>query len=129
MFVAVSATLLLYGGIIWEIAILVACAAALVIFGMFDDKHGLSVRLRILVQVLVAAVVIDSADGMIIHLGALSGSDIRLGAFALPVSIIAYVGGVNAMNMIDGADGMAGKMALISLLGVAVIARLRGMKA
>lgn len=41
-------------------------------------------------------------------------------------SVVAYVGGINAMNMIDGADGMAGKMALISITGVALIFSLAG---
>ena len=39
-----------------------------------------------------------------------------LAMFAVPFSV-AFVGGINAMNMIDGADGMAGKMALITVLG------------
>jgi UDP-N-acetylmuramyl pentapeptide phosphotransferase/UDP-N-acetylglucosamine-1-phosphate transferase len=35
--------------------------------------------------------------------------------------VVAFVGGINSINMIDGADGMAGKMALITTLGVATI--------
>ncbi len=40
--------------------------------------------------------------------------------------MIAFVGGINAMNMIDGADGMAGNMAFITTTGVAVICYLSG---
>jgi UDP-GlcNAc:undecaprenyl-phosphate GlcNAc-1-phosphate transferase len=54
------------------------------------------------------------------------GIDIPLGMFAIPFSVIAFVGGINAINMIDGADGMAGKMALITMLGVATICYVAG---
>lgn len=122
MFLAVFLTLLWCNGMVENVAILMSCAAALVILGVLDDKGGLSVQLRILTQVFLATVVIDNSDGMVSHLGAVLGSNLELGILALPFSVIAYVGGINAMNMIDGADGMAGKMALISTIGVAVIA-------
>ena len=101
--------------------VLLGCAAVLVLLGVMDDKHDLSVSLRMMIQVLLVSVVIFGAKGMITHLGALFGSDIQLGIFAVPFSIVAYVGGINAINMIDGADGMAGKMALITILGVTTI--------
>ena len=45
---------------------------------------------------------------------------------AVPFSLVAFVGGINAMNMIDGADGMAGKMAAITLFGAGIIFILSG---
>src|ERR1039458_4824621 len=51
--------------------------------------------------------------GTITHLGAMFGRDIPLGMFAVPFSVIAFVGGINAINMIDGADGMAGTIAFV----------------
>jgi len=123
MYLAVLLALLWHGGISENVAVLLGCAAALVILGIFDDKHGLSVSLRMMIQVFLVSVVITGAEGTITHLGALFGigSDIQLGMFAVPFSVIAFVGGINAMNMIDGADGMAGKMAMITVLGVAII--------
>ena len=121
MFVAVLLALLQARGLTGDVAVLMGCAAILVMLGVLDDKHGLSVSLRIMIQVFLVSVVITGAEGMITHLGALFGSDIHLGLFALPFSVVAYVGGINAVNMIDGADGMAGKMVLITVLGVAAI--------
>jgi UDP-N-acetylmuramyl pentapeptide phosphotransferase/UDP-N-acetylglucosamine-1-phosphate transferase len=97
------------------------CAAALVLLGVLDDKRGLSVSLRMMIQVFLVSVVIIGAEGTVTHLGAVFGSDVQLGMFAVPFSVVAFVGGINAINMIDGADGMAGKMALITMLGVAAI--------
>lgn len=121
MFVAVLAALLIGDALNGKIAILLGCAAALVVLGVLDDKHSLSVSLRMMIQVFLVTVVIVGAEGTISHLGALIGRDISLGMFAIPFSVVAFVGGINAINMIDGADGMAGKMVLISTLGAATI--------
>lgn len=126
MFIAVLAALFIGEALHGNVAILLGCAAVLVLLGVLDDKHGLSVSLRMGIQVFLVSVVIVGAGGTITHLGAMFGRDIPLGMFAVPFSVIAFVGGINAINMIDGADGMAGKMALITTLGVATIFYLAG---
>lgn len=126
MFVAVLAALLAGDALHGNVAILMGFAAVLVVLGVLDDKHGLSVSLRMMIQVFLVSVVIVGAGGTITHLGAMFGRDIPLGMFAVPFSVLAFVGGINAINMIDGTDGMAGKMALITTLGVAAIFYLAG---
>jgi len=121
MFIAVLAALFIGDALHGNVATLLECAAVLVMLGVLDDKHGLSVSLRMMIQVFLVSVVIVGAGGTITHLGAFFGRDIPLGMFAVPFSVIAFVGGINAINMIDGTDGMAGKMALITTLGVATI--------
>ncbi len=101
--------------------VLLACSTALVALGMFDDKHNLPVGLRLMIQVTLALIVIVGAQGSVTYLGTLFGVPVNLGLLALPLSLIAFVGGINAMNMIDGADGMAGSMALITMIGVAIL--------
>ena len=126
MFIAVLAALFIGDALHGNVATLLECAAVLVMLGVLDDKHGLSVSLRMMTQVFLVSVVIVGAGGTITHLGALFGRDVPLGMFAVPFSVIAFVGGINAINMIDGTDGMAGKMALITTLGVATIFYLAG---
>jgi undecaprenyl-phosphate alpha-N-acetylglucosaminyl 1-phosphatetransferase len=126
MFIAVLAALFIGDALHGNVTTLLECAAVLVVLGVLDDKHGLSVSLRMMIQVFLVTVVIVGAEGTITHLGALIGIDIPLGMFAVPFSVIAFVGGINAINMIDGTDGMAGKMALITTLGVATIFYLAG---
>jgi UDP-GlcNAc:undecaprenyl-phosphate GlcNAc-1-phosphate transferase len=101
--------------------VLLGCAAALVLLGFLDDKHNLSIRFRLLTQVTLALTVITGAHSVISQLGTVFGLPIHLGLFALPFSLLAFVGAINAMNMIDGADGMAGSMALITTVGAAII--------
>jgi UDP-GlcNAc:undecaprenyl-phosphate GlcNAc-1-phosphate transferase len=121
MFAAVLVALLASNSLHGDVGILLGCAAALMMLGVLDDKYGMSVSLRLMTQVFLVTVVIVGAEGTITHLGALIGRDVPLGMFAIPFSVIAFVGGINAINMIDGADGMAGNMALITTLGVGVI--------
>lgn len=121
MFLAMLIALVSLDAVHGNLSVLVACGALLVLLGVLDDRHGLSVSLRMMIQVFLVLLVIMGADGMITHLGTLFGRDIPLGLFAIPFSVVAFVGGINAINMIDGADGMAGKMSLITLLGVTTI--------
>lgn len=127
MFLAVMPALYLGDAYTDKIAVLIGCAGLIATLGVLDDKHDLPVSLRMMIQVFLALMVILGAEGTITHLGALfGGNDIHLGLLAVPFSVVAFVGGINAMNMIDGADGMAGKMAFITTLGVAVIFYLSG---
>lgn len=120
MFIGVLTAFLMFGKVTPSQLIVLWCAAGLVILGLLDDKHNLSVRIRIVVQVLVALIVIHDADGMINNLGVVFGFHLSLGILALPFSLLAYIFAVNAMNMIDGSDGMAGSMALITIVGAVV---------
>lgn len=121
MFVAVLLAVKFGLELTYQKKILLACAAALVALGVFDDKHNLPVSLRLMIQVTLALIVIVGAQGTVTYLGSVFGVPVNLGLLALPLSLIAFVGGINAMNMIDGADGMAGSMALITMIGVAVL--------
>jgi UDP-GlcNAc:undecaprenyl-phosphate GlcNAc-1-phosphate transferase len=127
MFIAVAVVVYFADAHNENTSLLILCSGLLVVLGVLDDKHDLRVGLRMMVQVFLALVVIMGADGAITHLGSLFGvGDIQLGLLSIAFTVVAYVGGINAMNMIDGADGMAGKMALISTAGVAFIFLLAG---
>lgn len=127
MFVAVALAIYFSETHSAQTSLLLLCAGVLVALGVLDDKHDLRVGVRMMAQVFIALVVIMGADGTITHLGSLFGvGDVQLGLLSVAFTVVAYVGGINAMNMIDGADGMAGKMALISTAGVACIFSLSG---
>lgn len=121
MFVATASSLFFHAQPTHSEIVLLISAAVLVILGTLDDKHNLSVRLRMLVQVTVALAVITGAEGVITQLGKIAGWPLQLGFMSIPFTLIGFVGAINAMNMIDGADGMAGSMALITLIGLSVL--------
>lgn len=126
MFIAVFAALLISDELNGNVEILMGCAATMLILGIWDDKHSLSVTSRMMMQIILALIVIVDARGTVRHLGDLFGVDIPLGIFAIPFTVLSFVGGINAFNMIDGADGIAGYMALITTLGVTTIIYLSG---
>lgn len=121
MLISVMTALIVDHSLRGNVEILLGCSSVLVMLGVLDDKQGLSVSIRLMIQVFLVTVVIAGAGGTVTHLGGGLGRDIPLGMFAVPFSVVAFVGGINSINMIDGADGMAGKMALITTLGVAMI--------
>ncbi len=127
MFGAVALVLLVCQAYTAAQAVVMACGAGLVVLGTLDDKFGLNFRIRLAIQGLLALVVILAAEDTVTHVGALPGSaDLALGLLAVPFSIVAYVGGINSMNMIDGADGVAGKMAAITVIGSGAIFHFSG---
>ncbi len=127
MFGAVALALLAGHAYTENMAVVMGCGAGLVVLGTLDDRYGLHFKVRLLIQAILSLVVILAADGEVTHIGALLwGGDIGLGLLAVPFSVVAFVGGINSLNMIDGADGVAGKMAAITLAGVGVIFYLSG---
>lgn len=93
--------------------------ALLLILGMQDDRRGLDAGVRLLGQTL-AALIMTLGGGITLHsLGDLFGFGvIDLGLLAVPFTVFATVGIINAFNMIDGIDGLAGGLVLIVLSGL-----------
>lgn len=91
-------------------------ASALVLFlGALDDRYRLSVRVRLVAQILVASLIIFGTEIYLTSLGFLFGStEIQLGVLGIVVTIVAIIAGINAINMIDGMDGLAGILSLIA---------------
>lgn len=93
--------------------------------GMLDDRYDLSVRLRIVVQVLAASVLVFGGGIQIETLGNLFGrGQVELGWLAAPFTIIAIMTAMNAYNMIDGIDGLLGCLALVTFFGIGALATL-----
>jgi UDP-GlcNAc:undecaprenyl-phosphate GlcNAc-1-phosphate transferase len=77
----------------------------------------LPARTKLIAQIVAVVFMTSWADQVIYSLGDIGGGgQVKLGAWALPFTAFAMVGVINAMNMIDGADGLAGGLALITLL-------------
>lgn len=100
-------------------------ATLLFVAGLADDIRGLPPIAKLVVQS--AAAVIVFAYGFRIDRVILPTMDIvELGFLALPVTVLWIVGLSNAFNLIDGADGLAGGVAIIALLGTALSALVLG---
>src|SRR5205823_11498222 len=77
--------------------------------GFYDDLKGADARLKFAAQAAVALSLYHF--GYRIEFVSLPGGTLDLGVLALPVTLLWIVGVTNALNLIDGLDGLAGGVA------------------
>jgi UDP-GlcNAc:undecaprenyl-phosphate/decaprenyl-phosphate GlcNAc-1-phosphate transferase len=92
--------------------------------GLRDDLAGLRPRTRLLVEIALGL----GVGGLLLTLGPASGLPPVLSTFLIIALAVFYtVGGINAVNMQDGLDGLAGTLALLSCLGFVAAGRELGL--
>ena len=97
----------------------IGLSAAVLLIGLADDKWKLSPYSRFLLYGVIGMAMVWGTDVRLDSLGGLfEGRTVHLGMFALPFTVFVVVGGINAMNMVDGLDGLAGSLAFITLFFV-----------
>jgi len=90
--------------------------ALLVVIGMVDDRYNISFIWRFLVQIAAVFIMIQQGNALL-DLGELFSSEtLSLGIFSSFMTVFATVGVINALNMSDGIDGLAGGYFLFSLI-------------
>lgn len=98
---------------------LLMTASLVLLIGLLDDLKDLGIWPRILVQIISCLLLVLFTDTCITSLGSPFGSnEIELGKLAIPFTIFAVVGLVNAFNMSDGIDGLAGSLAIVTIIGI-----------
>jgi UDP-GlcNAc:undecaprenyl-phosphate GlcNAc-1-phosphate transferase len=95
----------------------IAGSAVLVFVGLLDDLHELSPKSRFLAQLFALLLMFFWGGIKLTYLGDLIFyKPIGLGVYSLPVTLIAGLGIINAINMTDGVDGLAGTLVLTELI-------------
>lgn len=93
-------------------------AGVLVVLGALDDRYDLNPVGRLILEAACAVAVIRYGHLVLNDLGNLFGAGaIHIHAFAGAFTMFAVLGVTNAVNMFDGANGLAGGTSLISALG------------
>jgi UDP-GlcNAc:undecaprenyl-phosphate/decaprenyl-phosphate GlcNAc-1-phosphate transferase len=93
----------------------------LVVVGVIDDRFDLPPNVRLIAQSCAALLVVLASNVIVSRLGAPLFFDVSLGPLALPFTVLFVMTLVNAYNLIDGIDGLAGGLALLSLVGMTII--------
>lgn len=95
----------------------------LAIVGIWDDRHGLSPKLRLLLQAAAVLYLMLAGHVVVRDLGPLSLAQgpFDLSLMIYPFTIFAVIGIINAFNLSDGLDGLAGGLFLVPLLAIAMI--------
>ena len=107
--------------IFWACCLLLLPFAAL---GLLDDLQLLRGRHKLIGQV--GAIGILIAFGVRIPSVYVLGTDIDLGLFAIPVTVIWLLGAINALNLIDGMDGLLCTVGFLVTAAMATMAILLG---
>jgi UDP-GlcNAc:undecaprenyl-phosphate GlcNAc-1-phosphate transferase len=107
---------------------MLAGATVIVILGVVDDIRPLPSKLKLLVQVVAAVILVasgvrvewvtnpfDNVDGMA-----------YLSYFSYPITIFWVVGVTNTLNLIDGLDGLAAGIASIASLSLLAVSVMNG---
>ena len=107
-----------------EFALIISLALLMLVLGILDDAHSLTSGYRLFVQLLAGLTIYIFGDLQFNELGHLWFLDTPLetGIFALPLTLIAIVGGINAINWMDGLDGLVGGMLTSTLIFIAILA-------
>jgi UDP-GlcNAc:undecaprenyl-phosphate/decaprenyl-phosphate GlcNAc-1-phosphate transferase len=95
----------------------IIATGGILIVGIMDDKYNLSVRFRMVCQLLAASVMMFAANEKLEYLGNLFAlGDVYLDWFSVPFTYLAILGAINAFNMADGIDGLMGGLTLNTML-------------
>ncbi len=100
-----------------------AGSALLVVVGVLDDFHELPPWMRFTAQIGAALLMAYWGGVILTDWGALVFDQlVILGFWSVPITVFSTVGVINALNMSDGIDGLAGGLSLIAFMLLAVIA-------
>ncbi len=89
-------------------------ALLILLMGLFDDIAGIKAGWKFLVQLLVAIAMFYSGY----RIGAVSmpfAGPLELGWFAGPLTVFWFLGCMNAINLVDGLDGLAAGVSLFAV--------------
>ena len=99
----------------------------IVLAGALDDHYSIRPRWKFLAQFTASILIVVWGGARVASLGDLFGfGPFGLGFFSIPFSVIAAVLLINAINLIDGLDGLAGGKSFVALFWLAVPCALLG---
>lgn len=101
---------------------LLAAGSAIVVLGLADDRFKLRGRHKLLGQIAAAGIL--AACGFAFNRVSLFGWEIDLGIFGVPFALFWLVGAINAINLLDGIDGLATTLGIILSLTIGAMALL-----
>lgn len=129
IFLAFLCALMVFGEFSAAMLSVMLGATVIVVLGIFDDIMALGAKFKFCVQIFAAAIPVCMGGlriEMFTSFNPFSASPyFDLGVFAIPVTILWIVGITNAVNLIDGLDGLAvgvSSIAAITMLAVSLLA-------
>ena len=94
---------------------LAACTVTIFFMGLKDDLIGLAPAKKLLVHLAVGFILIALGGFRIETFGGLFGIEVLPESFSFVFSMFVYIVVVNALNLIDGVDGLVGGYSIIAM--------------
>ena len=114
-----------YGQNLWKLSQVIIFAGGFVcFFGCIDDICRLNARFKLALQI--CAVLPIALSGYSIDNVVAFGYRIELGHLAIPITVLWLIGCINALNLIDGMDGLASVVGLSTAAMMGLIAASQG---
>ncbi len=101
-------------------------ASLMVGLGFLDDIFDLSAKLKFIVQIAAACIVVFWGGLQVEFINLPFGGQIEFGILSTIITIFWIVGITNAINFIDGLDGLAAGVSSIALFTITVMAVMMG---
>ena len=116
IFLGILAMVVVTPGMLGAYAPFLSLSALILFIGTVDDAKELTPHVRMTGHALVALAMAVVAEVQLHSLGELIPAlPLQLGVFAIPLTIFATVGVINAINMADGIDGLSGGLVVVAL--------------
>ncbi|WOV88317.1 MraY family glycosyltransferase [Sporosarcina oncorhynchi] len=97
-------------------------AVIIIIIGFLDDMLDITAKAKLLGQIAAALVVVTYGGLQIEFINLPFYGQFSFGYFSIPITILWIVGIANAINLIDGLDGLAAGVSTIALISITVMA-------
>lgn len=108
-----------------ELALLLIIAAGIVCFcGAIDDRHSLSSRAKLVLQFVAVMPLI--VFGYSIEKITILGFPLYLGWFGVPLTVFWLLACINSLNLLDGMDGLASLVGVLTAAMIAIVAHSLG---
>jgi UDP-GlcNAc:undecaprenyl-phosphate GlcNAc-1-phosphate transferase len=109
-----------------QIGGLLAGGLVICLLGVWDDIKGISAKTKLLGQFIAAGIVIYAGIRVNFITNPIDGTTIDLGYWRYPLTVLWIVGMTNAVNLIDGLDGLAAGVSSIAAVSLGIVAWLEG---
>ncbi|QOC23810.1 undecaprenyl/decaprenyl-phosphate alpha-N-acetylglucosaminyl 1-phosphate transferase [Wenzhouxiangella sp. AB-CW3] len=127
MFIAFCAAILIVDDPLRPYASLVIGMGVLLATGLVDDALDITPASKLIMQLVAATLMVAWGEVQIHSLGNLLGEgEVELGEWAIPFTVLCTVFMINAINMADGTDGLAGGLAVLILVALALLGWMNG---
>jgi UDP-GlcNAc:undecaprenyl-phosphate/decaprenyl-phosphate GlcNAc-1-phosphate transferase len=99
----------------------------IILTGAFDDVKEISPKVKLLGQILASFIVVVLGDLRVDFINLpFGGGQLNFGIMSIPITMVWIIGITNAINLIDGLDGLAAGVSSIALFTIAGMAYMMG---